>query len=147
MNVSFLDRMRSLLAAAALAVSDPRPRGKFSRLAFGLLCAAKPKTITSALEWLGQRQEDWSADYRLFSQSHWDSQDLFLPVFRQALASSACGVERVYTGQDDTLVRKTGRKIPGVAYARDPLSPPFQVRRPGASLARGAGQFYPRAHP
>jgi hypothetical protein len=127
MNLSFLDQLRSLLAAASLAVSDPRPRGKFLSLAFGLLCAAKPKTITSALEWLEQRQEDWSADYRLFSQAHWDSQDAFLPVFRQALASSACGAERVYTGQDDTLVRKTGRKIPGVTYARDPLSPPFQV--------------------
>jgi hypothetical protein len=119
--------MRSLLAAAALAVSDPRPRGKFFSLAFGLLCASKPKTITSALEWLHQGRQDWSADYRLFSQSHWDCQDAFLPVFRQALASCACGVERVYTGQDDTLVRKTGRKTPGVTYARDPLSPPFQV--------------------
>ena len=127
MNLSFLDQLRSLLAAASLAVSDPRPRGKFLSLALGLLCAPKPKTITSALEWLEQRQEDWSADYRLFSQAHWDSQDPFLPVFRQALASLACGRERVYTGQDDTLVRKTGRKIPGVTYARDPLSPPFQV--------------------
>lgn len=127
MNTSLLDQMRSLLAAAALAVSDPRPRGKFFSLAFGLLCASKPKTITSALEWLHQGRQDWSADYRLFSQSHWDCQDAFLPVFRQALASCACGVERVYTGQDDTLVRKTGRKTPGVTYARDPLSPPFQV--------------------
>ncbi len=127
MNTPFLDQLRSLLAAASLAVSDPRPRGKFLSLAFGLLCAPKPKTITSALEWLHQPQEDWSADYRLFSQAHWDSQDPFLPVLRQALASSACGRERVYTGQDDTLVRKTGRKIPGVTYARDPLSPPFQV--------------------
>jgi DDE superfamily endonuclease len=127
MNTPFLDQMRSLLAAAALAVSDPRPRDKFLSLAFGLLCAAKPKTITSALEWLDQRQEDWSADYRLFSQAQWDSQEVFLPVFRQALASCACGRERVYTGQDDTLLRKTGRKTPGVTYARDPLSPPFQV--------------------
>jgi hypothetical protein len=127
MNTSFLDQLRSLAATAALAVLDPRPRGKFLTLALGLLCAPKPKTITSALEWLDQGQEDWSADYRLFSQAQWDSQDSFLPVFRQALASSACGVERVYTGQDDTLVRKTGRKIPGLSYARDPLGPPFQV--------------------
>ena len=127
MSLSFLDHIRSILAAASLAVSDPRPRGKFISLALGLLCAPKPKTITSALEWLDQRQEDWSADYRLFSQALWNPQDSFLPVFRQALASPACGTERVYTGQDDTLVRKTGRKIPGVSYARDPLSPPFQV--------------------
>lgn len=29
--------------------------------------------------------------------------------------------------QDDTLLRKTGRRIPGTAYARDPLSPAFHV--------------------
>jgi len=85
MNTSFLDHLRSLVAAAALAVSDPRPRGKFRRLALGLLCAAKPKTITSALEWLGQDQQDWSADYRLFSQTHWLAQAAFTPVFAQAL--------------------------------------------------------------
>jgi hypothetical protein len=127
MNTSFLDQMRSLLAVAALAVSDPRPRDKFLRLALGLLCAPKPKTITSALEWLDRRQEDWSGNYRLFSQAQWDAQAVFQPVFRQALASSACAGPRVYTGQDDTLVRKTSKHTPGVTYARDPLSPPFQV--------------------
>jgi hypothetical protein len=75
---SFLDRLRSLIATAALAVSDPRPRGKFRRLALALLYAPKPKTITSALEWLDQTQEDWSADYRLFSQSDWDVQAAYL---------------------------------------------------------------------
>ena len=35
--------------------------------------------------------------------------------------------QRVYLGQDDTLLRKASRKIPGTSYARDPLSPPFQV--------------------
>jgi hypothetical protein len=96
-------------------------------MALALLCAPKPKTITTALEWLNQTQEDWSADYRLFSQSDWDVQAAFLPVLRQALASPSCGSQRVYTGQDDTLVRKSSKHTPGVTYARDPLSPAFQV--------------------
>ena len=91
------------------------------------MCGPKPKTITRALEWLGQTQEDGSADYRLFSQAQWEAQAAFQPVFTQALAHPSCGAQRVYTGQDDTLLRKTGRKIPGVAYARDPLGPHFQV--------------------
>ena len=127
MKTSLLDPLRDLLTLAALALADPRPRGKFVALALGLLCGPKPKTITSALEWLDQTQEDWSADYRLFSQAQWEAQAAFLPVFTQALAHPSCGAQRVYTGQDDTLLRKTGRKIPGVAYARDPLGPPFQV--------------------
>jgi hypothetical protein len=123
----FFNQFSSLVATAALALADPRPRRKFRELAVGLVCAPNPKTITSGLEWLDQRQEDWSADHRLFSQARWDPQAVFTPVFRQALASPWVGRERVYTGQDDTLLRKTGRKIPGVTYARDPLSPPFQV--------------------
>lgn len=126
-TTSLLDCLRQLLTAAALALADPRPRGKFVQLALGLLCGAKPKTITSALEWLDQRQEDWSADYRLFSQARWESQMAFVPVLTEALSHSSCGTQRVYFGQDDTLARKTSRNIPGTSYARDPLSPPFQV--------------------
>ena len=127
MKTPLLDQLRDLLTLAALALSDPRPRRKFVRLALGLLCGPKPKTLTSALAWLNQTQVDWSADYRLFSQAHWEAQAAFQPLLTQALAHPACGLRRVYTGQDDTLVRKTGRKIPGVTYARDPLSPPFQI--------------------
>ena len=127
MKTPFFDCLRDVLLLAALSVNDPRPRDKFVRLALGLLCGPKPKTITSALAWLKQSQQDWSADYRLFSQTHWDSQSAFAPVFTQALRHSSCGTQRVYFGQDDTLLRKTSRKIPGTSYARDPLSPPFQV--------------------
>ena len=127
MKTSLLDCLRDLLTAAALALADPRPRRKFVHLGLGLLCGQKPKTITSALAWLDQRQQDWSADYRLFSQVHWEAQAAFAPVWTQALSHSSCGTQRVYFGQDDTLLRKASRKIPGTTYARDPLSPPFQV--------------------
>jgi hypothetical protein len=127
MKTSFLDQVRCLLAAVALSLEDPRPRTKLTDLGLALLCAAKPKTITSALEWLGQDQRDWSADYRLFSQTQWPAQAAFAPVLTQALAHPACGGPRVYFGQDDSLLRKTSKKTFGVSYARDPLSPPFQV--------------------
>jgi len=122
MKTSLLDCLRDLLTTAALALADPRPRRKFVHLGLGLLCGQKPKTITSALEWLDQRQEDWSADYRLFSQAHWEAQAAFAPVLTQALSHSSCGTQRVYFGQDDTLLRKASRKIPGTTYARDPLT-------------------------
>src|SRR5437870_1796668 len=124
---SFLNQILYQLTLTSLVLDDPRPRSKFVDLGMGLLCAQNPKTITSALEWLDQQQEDWSADYRLFSQAHWDQQHLFAPLLAQALAKPSCPTAPVYTGQDDTLLRKTGKKTPGVTYARDPLSPPFQV--------------------
>ena len=126
-TLSLLDDLLDLLTTSALALTDPRPRRKFVQLGLGWLCAAKPKTLTSALEWLDQRQQDWSANYRLFSQTHWESQMAFAPVLTQALSHSSCGTQRVYCGQDDTLLRKSSRKIPGTTYARDPLSPPFQI--------------------
>jgi DDE superfamily endonuclease len=127
MKTALLDCVGDLLTLAALALADPRPRRRFVQLGLGLLCGQKPKTITSALEWLDHRQQDWSADYRLFSQAHWESQAAFVPVLTQALSHSSCGSQHVYFAQDDTLARKTSRKIPGTSYARDPLSPPFQV--------------------
>jgi hypothetical protein len=123
----FLNQILSQLSLASLVLDDPRPRSKFIDLGLGLLCAPNPKTITSALEWLEQPQEDWSADYRLFSQAQWQHQNLFAPLWDQALAQPSSPTAAVYTGQDDTLLRKTGKKTPGVTYARDPLSPPFQV--------------------
>jgi hypothetical protein len=89
MKTSLLDQVRCLLAAAALSLADPRPRSRLAELGLALLCASRPKTITSALEWLGQDQQDWSADYRLFSQTHWLAQAAFTPVFAQALAHPA----------------------------------------------------------
>jgi hypothetical protein len=127
-NPTFLDEVRHQLHLASLCLPDPRPRPRFVDLGIGLLCGQAPKTITSALEWLRRDQLDWSADYRLFSQTAWPTQDPFVPVLTQALASPPlAAAPRVYTGQDDTLLRKTGKKIPGTTYARDPLSPPFQV--------------------
>jgi hypothetical protein len=124
----FLDQVRHQLRLASLGLPNPSTHPTFVDLGLGLLCGQKPKTITSGLEWLERDRQDWSADYRLFSQAQWKVPDLFASVFEQAVASpSLAAALRVYTGTDDTLLRKTGKKTPGTTYARDPLSPPFQV--------------------
>lgn len=124
----FLKEVLHQLHLTACALPHPLTHPTFIDLGLGLLCGLKPKTVTSALEWLDQDQQDWSAHYRLFSQAQWPSQDLFPSLWAQALASpSLAQAPRIYTGTDDTLLRKTGKKIPGTTYARDPLSPPFQV--------------------
>ena len=46
-----------------------------------------------------------------------------LPDVRHGESSTG----RVVLAIDDTLLRKSGRKTPGVAYRRDPLSPAFQT--------------------
>jgi hypothetical protein len=125
---SLFSELLHQLHLASVVLPHPLTHPTFIDLGLGLLCGPNPKTITSALEWLEQDQQDWSANYRLFSQAQWHIEDLFTSLFAQALASpSLATAPRVYTGTDDTLLRKTGKKIPGTSYARDPLSPPFQV--------------------
>lgn len=122
MNATFLGCLRQLLVRMCLAFPDPRPRHRAVEMALGLLGGQMPKTITSALVF-NHHQGDWTSHYRLFSASKWKDDDLFQPVLQEALRYGGSGP--VLAAIDDTLLRKTGRQIPGTAYARDPLSPPF----------------------
>lgn len=124
MGRTFLSVVEGLLLRLTCACHDPRPRMRMAELAIGLLCGEHPKTISSALEFGGPPDRDWSAAYRLFSQTEWTTEDLFRPVLHTALDQ---GSGPVFSAQDDTLVRKTGRCMPGTSYARDPQSPPFRV--------------------
>lgn len=74
----------------------------------------------------GRQFVDWSADYRVFSKDRWDAHQLFVPILRRIVKQTP-SPQPVVVALDDTLVRKTGRKTPGVAYRRDPLSPPFHT--------------------
>lgn len=127
MMTQLLDPFLGLVHRMAQAWSDPRPRPKVPDLALGLLCGDGPATITRALRWLGADDQDWSADYRLFSQAQWDVGQCFAPVLAEAVAFGADSFAPIYAGQDDTLIRKSGKTIPGTSWARDPLSPPFHV--------------------
>ncbi len=80
----------------------------------GLICAA------------GRQADDWSADYRLFARDQWEADDLFAPVLRGTLHLLPENAPLV-AALDDTRLPKSGRKIPGVGYGRDPMSPPFHV--------------------
>jgi len=94
------------------------------RLSLAHLVCPGRHTLTNVLCTCGREFQDWSADYRLFSLDPWDPARLFRPVLRGVLEMS--GEASVFvTALDDTHLRKTGKKTPGVAYRRDPLSPPF----------------------
>jgi hypothetical protein len=127
MRRRFLAAVCGLLSRISLAVRDPRARSHMPELTLGLLCADRPKTVTSVLEWLGRRDRDWSPFYRLLSQAKWSEDELFKPILHSCCQLAGPPGAPLISAQDDTLVRKTGRKIPGTAFARDPMSPPFHV--------------------
>lgn len=96
------------------------------RLGLSQLVCIERHTITGLLCSSGRQFEDWSADYRLFSRDVWEPNQLFQTVVRGSL-NLLPQRGRLVMAIDDTLARKTGKKTPGVAYRRDPLSPAFQV--------------------
>jgi hypothetical protein len=97
----------------------------------GLLLQPGRATVTNLICSHGRQHEDWSADYRLYSQGRADPDALFGQVRRHLLDALPPG-EPLVAALDDTLVRKTGTHIHGVGYKRDPLGPAFQT-----NLVRG----------
>lgn len=73
----------------------------------------------------GKLFEDWSADYRLFQKQRMDVDKLFDTVRKKTVAldckrSGPCPYRRY-------PVEKDRKKIPGTAWRRDPLGPPFHT--------------------
>jgi hypothetical protein len=96
------------------------------RLGLSQLACLERHTVTGLLCTGGRQFVDWSSDYRVYSQARWEPNHLFRPVIAGALKLRPDG-PHIVVALDDTVLRKSGIKTPGVAYRRDPLSPAFQV--------------------
>jgi hypothetical protein len=83
------------------------------------------RTISQDICMLGRSQRDWSADYKMYSRSPWNAEQLFEPVLDEYLKRYPRGP--VVMPMDDTKVQKKGKHIPGASWQRDPMSPPFHV--------------------
>lgn len=90
------------------------------------LVALGGHTITGLLSTTGRQQQDWAADYRMYSRKRIHPQALFDQV-QSSLVESLPPGEPVVVAIDDTHLRKSGRKVSGAKYARDPMGPKFQV--------------------
>lgn len=102
------------------AFAQQRTARRAQRLGLSQLACLGRHTVTGLLCAGGRQERDWSADYRFFAQSPWQVADLFVPVWSGLLELLGPG-EPFVAAMDDTLLKKTGTKIPGVAYRRDPL--------------------------
>lgn len=95
-------------------------------LAFGALNCMGRHTLTGMLTASGQQFIDWSSAYRLFSQGRVDTSKLF-DVARSGVLQEVGQDQMIVAHMDDTILKKTGRHIPGTSWRRDPLGPPFQT--------------------
>lgn len=84
------------------------------------------RTVAGMLVVSGQGFRDWTAAYRLFARARVDPEGLFDAVKAGIDEQLPPGAPYV-THMDDTLLPKTGKKIPGTAWRRDPQGPKFQT--------------------
>jgi hypothetical protein len=124
--MNLASRFEALLAESCAGVfAQARTRRRAAELALGALCALGRRTLSRAICAVGRQGEDWSADYKLYSRSPWQSEALFDPVLRDYLVRFDEGP--ICAAMDDTKLAKRGRRIATATWQRDPLSPPFHV--------------------
>jgi len=90
-------------------------------------CTMGRRTVSRSIIALGRDDQDWSADYKLYSRSLWDENDLFEPVFHHYVRLFERPGDPIGVALDDTKLPKTGRHVPHAAWQRDPMSPPFHM--------------------
>src|SRR6266508_3080908 len=121
-----LQQFHSLLNCGwRLAFAQARTHERAIEHALASVCVLGRRTLSRSLGVLGRSDCDWSADYRMFSRARWQPQRLFDPVIDEHLERYPKGP--IVAAIDDTKLHKTGKKIPGACWQRDPLSPPFHV--------------------
>ena len=112
------------ICAPAFASPQSQARGRRHLLSH-LVCFGR-HTITGLLRHQNRAQQDWSADYRLYAQDRFDEDQAFAHL-RAELEKELELAGPLVVAMDDSLLRKTGHRIYGTRYQRDPMSPPFHV--------------------
>ena len=101
--------------------------------------------MTGLLTTCGWQFRDWTSSYRLFSRPRLPLAELFA-VVRRAVVSELPPGAPLRAVLDDTLLRRTGLRTPGVAWRRDPLGPHFQTNLVRAQRFLQTSLVLPNAH-
>jgi hypothetical protein len=140
------EQMTSLLHDSCLgAFAQERSRIRAMELSLGTLCALGRRTLSRSICALGRQYQDWSADYKMFSRSQWEPDQLFAPVVKEYLVRYP-GNQPVCVAFDDTKLSKSGRKIKSAFWQRDPLSPAFHVNFMYGLKFMHASLIFPHYH-
>lgn len=108
-------------------------------LAFSSLVTWGRHTVTRLICSKNEQDQDWSADYRFYSEREWRADPLFFEILQAADAHAHWPQQDVLVALDDTARRKTGKKIPGICTLRDPMSLPYHVNLiPGIRYLQGS---------
>ena len=122
---------RLLTEASAAACATPGCARRLYEHLLATLVSPCRATLSNLICLCGRAQQDWSADYRLYAKDRMDPALLFRHVLLE-VHSHLSPEQPLVAAIDDTLLRKSGPKIHGVGWKRDPTGPHFQT-----NLVRG----------
>ena len=122
-----LDEFDKLFVKCEAAFKQTRTLIRAQNLAYGVLNCMGRRTITGFLTSCGKQFQDWSSDYRLFQGERMNVSELFNIARKELINKELHQQSPIYAHMDDTLLKKTGKKVFGAAWRRDPLGPPFHT--------------------
>jgi hypothetical protein len=121
-----IDAFDQLIEEAGPACAQQRGMDRLRSHLLGQLVCLGEHTVSGLLCVTGQQFGDWAADYRFYTGQRVDPQPL-LGAVRRDIERRLGPDQPLVVALDDSILRKCGRKIPGVAWRPDPLGAPFQV--------------------
>jgi hypothetical protein len=124
--VKLLPCLLNLLAGWKGNFADHRSHHRAIGFALAFLVCLGRRTISRAICAQQRQYRAWSPDYKFFSESPWKAAALFDGVLDEAYPLM-WEEQPLVVAMDDTVTRKTGKKIPWAKWSRDPLSPPFHT--------------------
>jgi len=110
----------------------------------GILLNMGRHTISRSISSAGAAGRDWSAAYRLFERGRVDTGELFRIVREEALRALPANAPAV-AFIDDTLFKKSGPRVFGAGWKRDPLGPKFSTNLVWAQRFMQISLAYPEA--
>ena len=119
-----LETFDRLIASWRGVFSQERTFERARRLTFGLITCLRVHLTSTAICASGRQFQDGSADYRVCSRAPWEPRQLLDVVLDHLPQLWPSPEAPVFAAIDDTILKKTGRHIPGVKILRDPVSPP-----------------------
>ena len=147
-SASILSSLQRFWRDCSPAFAQQRLADRAQALSLSSLLCLSRHTVTGLIATCGREFQDWSAAYRIFSHNRLPIDELFA-VVRRAVVAQLAPHAPLCVAVDDSLLPKSGIRIPGVAWRRDPLGPPFQtnfVRAQRAIQLSAAVPFAERAY-
>jgi hypothetical protein len=96
-------------------------------LAYGHIITYGRRNISRIICSKNQHHQDWSGDYKFFSQRKWNADELFYEILKECDSHSHWYQNAVVVAMDESFRKKRGKKIPRCQTLRDPMSPPYHA--------------------